>query len=113
MTGCSGTLPNRAHAPSSAPSQDKIHSSEGELWQDNLRSLTEGDGSAIIRQDQVDAIESFLNNLSVVSSTALQQIIAAELQRLGPLDDDVDITMFEAKRQAISDIAIYLPLTIR
>ena len=83
-----------------------------ELWQENLRSLTDGDGNAVVTQAQVDTIESFLNNLSAVSSAELQQLIASELDRLGPLDDYVGLTMNEAKRRAIGDPIIYLPLVV-
>jgi hypothetical protein len=81
-----------------------------ELWQENLRSLVDGDGSAVITQAQVDAIESFLGDLSAVSSTELQQVITGELQRLGSLDAYVGLSMKEAKRQAIGDATHYLPL---
>lgn len=39
-----------------------------ELWQPNLASLVDGDGSARITQTQVEAFESFLMNLSAVST---------------------------------------------
>jgi hypothetical protein len=84
-----------------------------ELWQENLRSLTDGDGSAVITQAQVDAIGNFLSHLSAASSAELQQLIAAELQRLGPLNDYVGLTMSEAKRRAIGDATVYLPLVVR
>jgi hypothetical protein len=84
-----------------------------ELWQANLRSLTDGDGSAVITQAQVEAIKSFLNNLSLVSSAELQQLIANELNRLGPLDDYVGLTVKEAKSRAIGDPTLYLPLIIK
>ncbi len=83
------------------------------LWQDNLRSLTGGDGNAVITQAQVDAVESFLNNLSAVSSPVLQQLIADELLRIGPLDDYVGMTMNEARIRAIGSAMVYLPLAIR
>jgi len=84
-----------------------------ELWQENLRSLVAGDGSAQITQAQVDAIESFLTHLSAVSSGGLQQIIADEMQRLGPLADYVGLTVNEARQRAIGDSIIYLPSVIR
>ncbi len=84
-----------------------------ELWQPNLRSLTAGDGSAVITQAQVDAIKNFLNNLSAVSSAELQQLIAAELDRLGPLDSYVGLTVKAAKSRAIGDPTLYLPLIIK
>ncbi|MGQ0600350.1 MAG: Ig-like domain-containing protein [Anaerolineales bacterium] len=84
-----------------------------ELWQNNLRSLTDGDGSAVITQAQVDALESFLSNLSATSSAELRQLIADEVARLGPLDDYVGLTMHEAKRQVIGDPKLYLPLIVR
>ena len=80
-----------------------------ELWQDNLRSLIDGDGSAVITQAQVDAIKNFLGHLSVVSSTELQDLIAGELERLGRLDDYVGLSMKEAKSRAIGDPTLFLP----
>ena len=84
-----------------------------ELWQDNLRNLVDGDGLAIISQAQMDAIKNFLTNLSPAASPELQQIIAAELLRLGPLDDYVGMTVKEAKRKAIGDPTIYLPIVLK
>lgn len=84
-----------------------------ELWQNNLRSLADGNGSAVITQAQVDAIESFLNNLSTAASTELQQLIDEELDRLGSLDSYVGLTVKEAKRRAIGDPTFYLPLIIK
>jgi hypothetical protein len=81
-----------------------------ELWQANLANLVDGDGSALVTQAQIDAVESFLNNLSAVSSPGLQQVIADELQRLGPLDEFVGLTMKDAKRRAIGDATVFLPL---
>jgi hypothetical protein len=80
------------------------------LWQDNLRSLVDGDGSEVVTQAQVDAIETFLTNLSTHSSPGLQQLIAAELARLGPLDEYVGMTVSKAKSRAIGDPMLYLPL---
>lgn len=83
------------------------------LWQDNLYSLVDGDGSALVTQAQVDAIETFLTHLSAASSTELQQLIATELARLGPLDDYVGLTVKAAKTKAIGDPIVYLPLIIK
>jgi hypothetical protein len=80
-----------------------------ELWQDNLRSLLDGDGSAIISQAQVEAISSFLDNLSAAGSPALQQLIAGELARLGPLDGYVGLTMRAAKAQVLGPSQVFLP----
>ena len=52
------------------------------LWQDNLRSLVDGEGDAVISQAQVDALRNYLTGLSAVSSSELKELIAAELQRL-------------------------------
>ena len=83
-----------------------------ELWMDNLRSLVDEDGSAIVTQEQVDAIESFLNNLSAMASPELQQIIDDERTRLGPPEDYVGLTVKEAKSKAIGAQVTYLPLVI-
>ena len=84
-----------------------------ELWQNNLRDLVDGDGTAIITQAQVNAIKNFLTNLSAAASPELQQIIADELVRLGPLDDYVGMTVKEAKSKAIGDPTIYLPIVLK
>jgi hypothetical protein len=84
-----------------------------EMWQDHLRDLLDGDGSAIVTQAQVDAIEDFLVNLSAAGSADLQQLIAGELARLGPLDDYVGLTIQEAKSKAIGDPTIYLPIVLK
>lgn len=84
-----------------------------ELWQDNLHNLVDGDGTAIVTQAQVDAIKNFLTNLSAAASPELQQIIAAELLRLGPLDDYVGMTVKEAKSKAIGDPVVYLPIVFK
>lgn len=84
-----------------------------ELWQDNLRSLTDGDGSAVITQAQVDAIANFLSHLSAASSAGLQGRIADELDRLGSLNGYVGVTMKEAKSRAIGNPVIYVPMLRR
>ncbi|MCB0209945.1 MAG: cadherin-like domain-containing protein [Anaerolineae bacterium] len=84
-----------------------------ELWQDNLYSLVDGDGSAVITQPQIDAMETFLANLSAAGSSDLQQIISDEQTRLGPLDDYVGLTVKQAKHQAIGDATVYMPLVIK
>jgi hypothetical protein len=81
-----------------------------ELWQAPLRNLTSGDGSALLTQEQIDALEDFLGNLSAVSSAELQEIIAAELQRVGPLDAYVGMRVKEAKKEVIGDATLYVPL---
>jgi hypothetical protein len=80
-----------------------------ELWQAPLRSLTDGDGSALITQEQVDALQKLLNGLIALSSTELKQVIALELLRLGPLDGYVGMSVKEAKRKAIGDAILRLP----
>lgn len=84
-----------------------------ELWQSNLASLVDGDGSAVITQPQVDVMKTFLNNLSAAGSADLQQLISAELTSLGPLDDYVGLTMAEAAQMILTDETIYLPLIIK
>lgn len=81
-----------------------------ELWQENLRSLVDGDGSAVITQVQVDALQAFLDHLAMLSSPGLQALIASELARLGSLDDYIGLTMREARSRAIGDPALYLPV---
>jgi len=81
-----------------------------ELWQENLRNLVDGDGSAVITHVQVDALQAFLDHLALLASSGLQALIASELARLGPLDDYVGLTMQQAKSQAIGDPTLYLPI---
>lgn len=83
-----------------------------QLWQDPLRSLVDGDGSAVITHAQVDALQGYLDHLSTAASPQLQQVIATELARLGPLDDYVGMTIQDAKRQAIGDPTLFLPLVM-
>jgi hypothetical protein len=80
-----------------------------EMWQDNLRSLVYGDGSAIISPAQVEAISSFLSNLSAAGSPELQQLISDELARLGPLTSFVGLTMRAAKELVAGPSQVYLP----
>ncbi|MCC6169806.1 MAG: hypothetical protein IT329_21490 [Caldilineaceae bacterium] len=80
------------------------------LWQEPLRSLVDGDGRAVITQARVDALESYLDQLSDVAGPPLQRRIATERSRLGPLEDYVGMSMSDAKRRAIGDPAVYLPL---
>ena len=82
------------------------------LWEPNLQALVDGDSTATITQAQVDAIKSFLTNLSAASSPELQQLIADELARLGPLDGYVGMKMREAKSKAIGDPTVFLPFVV-
>jgi hypothetical protein len=80
------------------------------LLQPALSSLVDGDGSAVITQAQVEALKSFLGHLLTISSQELQQLIFVELLRLGSLDEYVGLTVKEAKRRAIGDATVHLPL---
>src|SRR5690606_23052853 len=51
------------------------------LWQEPLRSLVEGDGSAVITQAQVDALQSYLDHLAEGASPQLWQRISDERAR--------------------------------
>ena len=83
------------------------------MWQDNLRSLVDGDGRATISQEQVDATFSFIEKLYFAGSEELKGVIAAELEALGPLDEYVGLTMAEAKTKAIGHSTLYLPLIVK
>ncbi len=67
-----------------------------ELWQPNLQALVNGQGSsAIITQGQVQAIQTFLSDLSAKASPSLQQTIAnEEAQR--PFEQSVGMTVDQA-----------------
>ena len=84
-----------------------------ELWQANLSSVTDGDGSKLITQPEIDALELFLSHLSAASSPQLQQVIAAELQRIGPLDGFVGLTAGDAKRQVFGAPRHFFPIVRR
>lgn len=57
-----------------------------ELLQPAIRNLLDGDGQQPITAGQINAIQTFLTNLSSAGNTNIQQIVAEELQRLGPLE---------------------------
>ena len=67
-------------------------------------------GDIIYGAGQVQAVEDFLADLSVAGGPELQQVIADELERLGPLDDFVGMTMEEARGDVIGYVVLYLPL---
>lgn len=83
-----------------------------ELWQPNLLALLDGDGDEVtITQQQVQAIDAFLTNLSAAGSESLRQTIADERARLQPSQDYVGMTMAEAHGNVVGD-TLYLPLLI-
>ncbi|MBI2758029.1 MAG: hypothetical protein HYX49_05060 [Chloroflexi bacterium] len=66
------------------------------LWQSNLQALVDGQGSSVtITEEQVQAIQTFLDHLSVKGSPALQQIIANERARR-PLEQAVGMKVDQA-----------------
>lgn len=84
-----------------------------QLWQDNLWALVRGNGhTATITAEQVDAVDSFLSNLSAAASPALQQTIAVERARLGSPEEYIGMTMEEATA-AIVGYSVHLPLVKR
>lgn len=58
-----------------------------ELLQPAIRNLLDGDGQQPITAGQINAIQTFLTNLSSAGNANIQQIVAEELQRLGPLEN--------------------------
>jgi hypothetical protein len=84
-----------------------------ELWQPNLRNLLDGNGQAIISPALMNATASFLTNLSAASGPAVQQLIASELDRLGPLDSYIGMTMKQAANRALGRPTRFLPLVRR
>ena len=84
-----------------------------QLWEPNLWALINGSaGSTTITTEQVQAVDGFLTNLAAVASPALQQAIAEERARLGPLDAYAGMTMDEA-RGIVVGYGLYLPLVAR
>lgn len=67
-----------------------------QLWQPSLEALIDGQGNTVVvTSDQVQAVQSFLDHLSAVSSPGLQQTIANERART-PLEQAIGKTMDEA-----------------
>lgn len=89
------------------------------LWQDNLRNLVDGDGSAVITQAQVEAVQNLLTQLRQAGSDDLKAVIDEELASLGPLEKYVGLTMAEARESALGPVdippamPIYLPLVVK
>ncbi|MBW7883635.1 MAG: VCBS repeat-containing protein, partial [Caldilineaceae bacterium] len=83
-----------------------------QMWQPNLQALLDGQGDgATISAAQMQAIASFLDNLSAAGSPALQQAIASELANLPPLSSFAGKTMSEAQRTVLND-TIALPVIL-
>lgn len=66
-----------------------------ELLQPALRNLLDGDGQELINAKQVNAMQTFFTNLSAAGSQSLQQLIAEELQRIGPLENYIGMPISE------------------
>jgi hypothetical protein len=60
-----------------------------ELLQPALSDILDGDGTLPITQAQMDTVAAFFADLSVAGNASVQQLIAEEMDRLGPLDDYV------------------------
>ncbi|MCB8945742.1 MAG: VCBS repeat-containing protein [Ardenticatenaceae bacterium] len=79
-------------------------------WQPHLQALLSGQGEAVtITAAQVQAVDSFLVEVTAVASPALQQVIAAERANLPPLTDFVGMTMLDAYGVVVG-YETYLPL---
>ncbi len=66
-----------------------------ELLQPAIRNLLDGDGQELINAEQVNAMQTFFTNLSAAGSQSLQQLIAEELQRIGPLENYIGMPISE------------------
>ncbi len=76
------------------------------LFVSNFEALVDDrGGEVVIAQEQVDAVEIFLDNLAAVASPELQEVIAKERVRIG-LQDLVDDSMEEAWR-AVAGYSIH------
>jgi hypothetical protein len=73
------------------------------LLQPSIRNVLDGDGSMAITQEQVDSIASFLADLSAAGSDFLQQLIADELDRVGPLNNYVGLPVKEVLSTILGD----------
>lgn len=83
-----------------------------QLWEPNLWALVRGEGdTATITAAQVNAVDSFLTNLSAAGSPELQQTIAAERDRLPLPQEFVGMTIDEA-RGLVVGYGTYLPLIV-
>lgn len=72
-------------------------------WQDNIRSLVNGDSSAMITQAQIDSLENLFSELSEFGSESLQTMITDELERIGSLDSLAGKTMKEISGTIFGD----------
>lgn len=59
------------------------------LLQPTLLDVLDGDGTLSVTQTQVDTLAYFFTNVAAAGSDSLQNFVADELMRLGPLDDYV------------------------
>ena len=66
-----------------------------ELLQPAIRNLLDGDGTEPITQTHITAIQNFFTNLSAAGTTSLQELIAEEMQRLGPLENYIGMPISE------------------
>jgi PKD repeat protein len=67
-----------------------------QLWEPNLQALVDGEGNtAIITSGQVQAVQTFLDDLSALGSSELQQTIASERENM-PLEQTIGTTMDQA-----------------
>jgi hypothetical protein len=82
-------------------------------WQPMLQALVDGQGSTVtITSAQVQAVKTFLNDLSADGSPALQQAIAAE-ETNTPLDPLAGQTVEQARASLVGYPPLYLPLIER
>jgi len=88
-----------------------------ELLQPAIADRLDGDGTLPITQTQMDTVAAFFEDLAVSGSRSLQQLIADELDRLGPLDayvglpvgDVLEAVLGERTGTAIEDEAPAAP----
>ncbi len=85
-----------------------------EQWQPNLQALLDGQGeTTVITSQQISAMSSFLTSLYLAGSPTLQQVITEELDRLGPLDHYIGMTMSEAREKVVGIPQVYLPILLK
>jgi FG-GAP-like repeat len=72
------------------------------LWQDNLQAVLDGQGElAVVTQEQVDAVQLFLDQLTIGGSPELAGALTEQLAELPPLDDLVDMNMDEVVEEGV------------
>jgi hypothetical protein len=85
-----------------------------ELWEPNLRAMVENRAeTTVVTADQVDALDTFLNELVAVGSPELKQAINQERANLPNLTSFIGQSMTEVGETVLGPVTVYLPVLVR